>query len=263
MNWKNLFLLVGALSLLTAMVSCKSDGYAPKDYPKPNPLIGRKTDGFFIKPDSFPGAQMVTIRCFDGKGVLLDSTDIAPGNPKEYAFGPDYKRPFQLRLQYRGVNKKVLGEDSFQVDDYESNNGGVIALDILMGNSAPNTNPAISTPPACPTVSSSATSTMGSVSTPMATGDWFQVTMKHGTNPEVKVGVFVTADSPSKLNVFKSNVYNCLSNTAIEMDPDSKYVEVEVSPGHYCTINGSQNGNVKTLTVEGDDCLITVRKKLP
>lgn len=266
MKLKNTILQAVFLIVLTAAFAhwgCNCPPSSPCC--SPNPIVTWESSGFSVTPDSIGGATTVTIYSSDAQGAPLDTFNIPPKTKQAIQYGPQVTRPIHLRFQYKSSSGEVICEDQLSVDDSQPNGGPIVALDIIMGLTAPNTNPPLSSPPTCPQTSATGNAGMGSLTFSCATNDWFQIKVVNN-DTEQQFGIFVTADFPNKIAIYRSNVYSCLTNPACEIDSeDGKSADIEVSSSEdLCTIGGSINtGNgQKTITISGAaTCQITAFKK--
>ncbi|MDX1910193.1 MAG: hypothetical protein SFV22_01845 [Saprospiraceae bacterium] len=257
-----------AMYVLLLVVACTN---CPTPEPpgaclKPNPTIKRAKTGFAVTPDStIAGDSMVVISVKDAQNVALSRDTIAPTTTKFFSLvGP---RPLQLHFLYLSADGDTLADDMLRVDDSEINTGGITAVDIVIGHSAPN--PPVGSPPTCPTVSNQPLVTgTTSVDFAWAPGEWFQVHVLHGSVTQ-KFGILTKAATvsgfPGSATVYRSDIYSCLNNPGTTVADDKKSADVETSSSsNLCIVTGTDNNDGQTqrrILLEGPDgCTIIVFK---
>jgi len=269
---KSTFAICKALAFVATIFVFGCDNYCPPSPPpppclSPNPLISKQATGFSVMPGTFiQGAASVVISTKDVNNNLLDTDTIAPSATRFYAYPHTAVRPIQLHFVYKTASGDTLAEDMLRVDDSEINNGGIVAIDVLMGRTT--TNPP-GNPATCPSTSGQPIATgTGSVNFAWAPNDWFKVIVVHNSVTKV-FGLHAKASqiqgAAGLVLIYDSNVFNCLGNPAITFSDDEKTGYVETSSTNLtCKVSGTDNNDGQTprrIVIEGPSgCNITVMK---
>lgn len=258
------------LALLLLFAACDCPTCPPATTcPAPNPLVSRQSIGFSITPGTaVPNAVSVIVSAKDAQNQPLDTDTIAPTSTRFYQYGAAAVRPIRLNFIYKSANGETLAEDMLQVDDSETSTGGVTAMDVVMGLTAPN--PAVGNPPSCPTMAGQPiASGSGSVNFAWAPNDWYVVTIAHSGVTKI-FGLHTKASSvqgaPGSVSIYRSDIYNCLGNPEVTPAEDDKSATVETSSTSVtCTVTGTDNNDNQTprrISVVGPSgCSIVVTKK--
>lgn len=259
-----------ALLLVFAACNCPTcPTSTPAPCPAPNPLVSRQSIGFSVTPGiAIQNAATVIISTKDAQNQTLDTDTIAPFTTRFYQYGATVVRPIQLNFIYKSASGETLAEDMLRVDDSETSTGGVTALDVLMGLTAPN--PPVGNPPNCPTMAGQPiASGTGSVNFAWSPNDWFVVTINHSGVTKI-FGLHTKASTiqgaPGSVSIYRSDFYNCLGNPAVTPAEDDKSAAVETSSSSVtCTVTGTDNNDNQTprrISVVGPSgCSIVITKK--
>jgi hypothetical protein len=231
----------------------------------PNPLVARQASGFSVSPGTnIAGAVNVIIISSDAQNQVLDTDTLGVTATQFYQYGPTAIRPIQLKFTYQDSSGQKLAEDVLRVDDSETNTGGVTALDVVLGKTAPNP------PSSCPSTASQPIVTgTGSVNFAWAPEDWFKVIIVHN-NVTKTFGLLVKPPAggvgPGLITLLKGDDFSCLGNVAITLSEDEKSAAVETSSSTVtCTVSGTDNNDNQTprriYIVGPTGCNIAVMKK--
>lgn len=248
--WTGLILVFAAL-----MWSCTPN------CPNPNPTISVDEDGaYIVKTDSVPNATSVVILSSSAQGQLLDSVSLNVGDSHLYYYDDETLYPIQLKFSYKSSTGDVVAEDRLQLGIIDINSGGTTAMDVIMGFAPPN--PAPSIPPSCPNTSVIATGS-GEVIFSWANNDWFDVSITHGATVQT-IGIQPKDGQnglPGTVNVYRNDIYSCLTNPSCQVSQDLHTCMVPVSQSGTSILSGSNDGTTRQLKLIGTGCTFVVKKK--
>ena len=241
----------------------------PPPCPAPNPLISRQNIGFSAMPGTaIQGAVSVIVSTKDAQNQALNTDTIAPISTRFYQYGNTAVRPIQLNFIYKSASGETLAEDMLRVDDSETGTGGVTAMDVVMGLTAPN--PPVGSPPNCPTMAAQSIATgTGSVNFAWSPEDWFVVNITHNSVLKtfgLHAKASIVQGAAGAVVIYRSDLYNCLGNPAVTVAEDDESATVETSSTSVtCKVTGTDNNDNQTprrINIAGPSgCSITVTKK--
>jgi hypothetical protein len=176
----------------------------------PNPIVSfLEGGGFAVTPGQVVDATTVTIFTADGDGNAIDTVSTAPGQPTEFHYDIDVKRPVKVQFNYIDKDGKVLVNDVVSIEEIGGNGTPIVGADVVMGFTA---SPPQTTP--CTNTTEIANGT-GEVVVAWAPNDWFEVHLTKANGAVEKIGVRTEPSQGAGLaptfKVYRSDSHQCLS----------------------------------------------------
>ncbi len=262
-QFRFVFSLLAIFTLLLTISSCR------KPCRVPNPLIefGVAKDTFAVTPGGISNAQTVQITAFDAAGAAQDSFTVAPGQQQKLHFDTSVQRPIQLKFLYQSATGVSLAEDSIRIDDRVKKGVTLPDMDIIMNKMVPGGQ-------TCPTSSTTVTPTITDApnNTKKATFPWttnerFEVTLASTGSPVISKKFrlnpmpALTDGDTSKLMVYNSSSFTCLTLNDADAEPESRYAMIITAISDFCSIRGRDTIGGRNISVTyPNNYTITVKK---